>query len=271
MTRRFRPFDPFEPGGPLQGAREIRIPRPPRRFWFGVGLFGIAFLIFFLASPTVWLITELQWYDALGFKDVFTTRLTLQTALFAGSFALAFIYLAVNVVIALRIRSGPGLRAVGIKRPSIRNAAGVIGLVGAALIALILSGGAGTQWQTLAVYQHASPTGTTDPVLGQDVSFYLLTLPFLHAVANWALGLDFMTVLLTGALYAWRGDTFDLNLRPRAIAHLSVLLGFFAVTLAAWTWLGRYDLLYAHNSSIVWGAAYTDVMARLPLYSFQAG
>jgi len=126
MTRRFRPFDPFERGGPLQGAREIRIPRPPRRFWFGVGLFGIAFLIFFLASPTVWLITELQWYDALGFKDVFTTRLTLQTALFAGSFALAFIYLAVNVVIALRIRSGPGLRAVGIKRPSIRNAAGVI-------------------------------------------------------------------------------------------------------------------------------------------------
>jgi uncharacterized membrane protein (UPF0182 family) len=271
MTRRFRPFDPFERGGPLQGAREIRIPRPPRRFWFGVGLFGIAFLIFFLASPTVWLITELQWYDALGFKDVFTTRLTLQTVLFAGSFALAFIYLAVNVVIALRIRSGPGLRAVGIKRPSIRNAAGVIGLVGAALIALILSGGAGTQWQTLALYQHASPTGTTDPVLGQDVSFYLLTLPFLHAVANWSLGLDFMAVLLIGALYAWRGDTFDLNLSPRAIAHLSVLLGLFAVTLAAWTWLGRYDLLFAHNTSIVWGAAYTDVMARLPLYSFQAG
>jgi len=78
-------------------------------------------------------------------------------------------------------------------------------------------------------------------------------------------------VLLIGALYAWRGDTFDLNLSPRAIAHLSILLGAFAITLAAWTWLGRYDLLYAHNSSIVWGAAYTDVNARLPLYSFQAG
>ena len=83
MTRRFRPFDPFDRGGPLQGGREIRIPRPPRRFWFGVGLFGIAFLVFVLASPIVWLITELQWYDALGFKDVFTTRLWLQTALFA--------------------------------------------------------------------------------------------------------------------------------------------------------------------------------------------
>src|SRR4029077_17724762 len=44
----------------------------------------------------------------------------------------------------------------------------------------------------------------------------------------------------------------------------------FGVSLAAATWLGRYDLLYSHNSSVVWGAAYTDVNARLPLYTFQA-
>ncbi|HEY4889956.1 MAG TPA: UPF0182 family protein [Candidatus Dormibacteraeota bacterium] len=271
MTRRFRPFDPFERGGPLGGAREIRIPRPPRRFWFGAALIGLAFLVFILASPIVWFFTELQWYDSLGFHDVFTTRLWLQTVLFAGSLGLAFIYLAINVLIALRIRSGPGLRAVGISRSSVRSPIGIIALLGAALVALVLSGGAGTQWQTLALFQHASPTGITDPVLGQDVSFYLLTLPFLHSVANWLLGLDFMTALLVGALYAWRGDTFDLNLSPRAVAHLSVLLGVFAVTLAAWTWLGRYDLMYAHNSTVVWGAAYTDVNARLPLYSFQAG
>ena len=271
MTRRYRPFDPFERGGPFEGAREIRIPRPPRRFWFGAGLFAIAVLIFIFASPIVWLITELQWYDALGLRSVFTTRLSLQAWLFFGSLLLAFIYLAVNMVIALRLRTGPTLRAVGIRRSSVRSAAGVFGLLGAGLIALVLSGGAGTQWQVLALVQHSTPTGVTDPVLGQDVSFYLLTLPFLHAVTNWSLGLDFMAVLLIGALYAWRGDTFDLNLSPRAVAHISVLLGAFAVTLAVWTWLGRYDLMYAHNSSIVWGAAYTDVNARLPLYSFQAG
>jgi uncharacterized membrane protein (UPF0182 family) len=271
MTRRYRPFDPFERGGPFEGAREIRVPRPPRRFWIGAGLFGLAVLIFIFASPIVWLITELQWYDALGLRPIFTTRLSLQALLFFGSLLLAFIYLAVNIVIALRLRTGPTLRAVGIRRSSLRSAAGVFGLLGAALIALVLSGGAGSQWQLLALFQHATPTGVTDPVLGQDVSFYLLTLPFLHAVANWSLGLDFMAVLLIGALYAWRGDTFDLNLTPRAVAHISVLLGIFALTLAAWTWLGRYDLMYAHNSSIVWGAAYTDVNARLPLYSFQAG
>jgi uncharacterized protein len=271
MTRRYRPFDPFERGGPFGAGREIRIPRPPRRFWFGVGLFGIAFLIFILASPIVWFFTEMQWYNALGFGAVFTTRLVLQTLLFVGSLALAFIYLAGNVLVALRIRSGPGLRAVGIQRSAIRSPIAVIGLIGAGVIALILSGGAGTQWQTLALFQHASNTGITDPVLGQDVSFYLLTLPFLHSIVNWALGLVFMSVLLVGGLYAWRGDTFDLNLSPRAVAHLSILLGVFAVSLAAWSWIGRYDLLYAHNTTVVWGAAYTDVNARLPFYTFQAG
>src|ERR1700688_253549 len=166
MSRPFRPIDPFERGGPFGGAREIRFPRPPRRFWVGAGLIGVALLVFIFASPIIWFFTELQWYDALGFKDVFTTRLWLQTLLFVGSLALAFIYLAANVVIALRIRSGPGLRAVGIRRSSLRSAVGLIGLIGAGLIALILSGGAGSQWQTFALFQHASATGLTDPVLG---------------------------------------------------------------------------------------------------------
>ncbi|HMC70548.1 MAG TPA: UPF0182 family protein, partial [Mycobacteriales bacterium] len=110
-----------------------------------------------------------------------------------------------------------------------------------------------------------------DPVLGQDISFYLLTLPFLHVIGNWAVGLDFMTILLIAAMYSWRGDAFDFRPTPRSLAHVSVLVGFFAITLAFNAWVGRYDLLFAHNSNVVWGAAYTDVNARLPLYTFQAG
>jgi uncharacterized protein len=270
MTRRYRPFDPFERGG-FEPPRDIHIPRPPRRFWIGLSLVGLAILVFIFASPIVGVITEYQWYDALGFKNVYSTRLFLETALFVGSLVVAFVYLAANVLIALRVRSGPGLRAVGIRRAIVRSATGGIALGAAGLIALILSTGAGTQWQALALFQHAAPTGTTDPVLGQDISFYLLSLPFLHAVVNWALGLAFTGALLTVALYAWRGDTFALNFSPLAIAHLSALLAMFALSLSAWTWLGRYDLLYAHNTSVVWGAAYTDVNARLPILTFEAG
>src|SRR2546423_3417646 len=271
MSRRYRPFDPFERGGPCDAGREIRLPQIPRRFWGGVALFSLAILVFIAASPIVSFITELQWYDSLGYRDVYTTRLGLEWSLFAGGFLLAFAYLMVNVAIALRARSGAALRAVGIRRTVFRGPAGWISLATAAIISVILGAGAFSQWQALALYLHATPTGTTDPVLGQDISFYLLTLPFLHAAANWTLGLDFLTILLVGPLYSWRGDSFDFRPTPRAIGHLSVLLAAFAVTLSVATWLGRYDLLSAHNTNVVWGAAYTDVNARLPLYSFQSG
>jgi len=271
VSRRYRPFDPFERGGPFEPGREIRIPQIPRRFWGGVAFFALAVLVFIAASPIISFITEVEWYDGLGLRDVYLTRLGLEWSIAIGSFLLAFAYLAVNVVIALRVRAGGALRAVGIRRSLIRSTAGWITLAASAIIALILSGGAASQWQSLALYLHSSPTGTTDPVLGQDISFYLLNLPFLHAVANWALGLGFMSVLLIAALYAWRGDSFDFRPTPRALAHVSVLIGLFAVTLAVTAWLGRYDLLFSHNSTVVWGAAYTDVRARLPVYTLQAG
>ena len=77
----------------------------------------------------------------------------------------------VNVIIALRLRSGPSLRAVGIRRSSIRGAAAGTALGGAALVALVLSGGAGTQWQNLAMFQHArqAPRGGR---VGDDRSGY---------------------------------------------------------------------------------------------------
>src|SRR6184192_1866502 len=271
MSRRYRPFDPFERGVPLDARSEFRMPQVPRRFWGGVALFALAVLIFIAASPIVSFITELQWYDALGLRDVYTTRLLLQWSIGLGSLLVAFAYLAVNVFIALRVRAGPGLRAVGIRRSVLRSTAGWVSLATAAVIAIILAAGASSQWQALALFMHSSPTGTVDPVLGQDISFYLLTLPFLHAATNWSLGLDFMAVLLIGAIYSWRGDSFDFRPTPPALAHVSVLIAAFAVTLSVSAWLGRYDLLFAHNSGVVWGAAYTDVNARLPLYTLQAG
>ena len=271
MSRRYRPFDAFERGGPFEAGREIRIPRVPRRFWFGVALFLLAVLVFIATSPIVAFITELQWYDALGLKGVYTTRVWLEWSITLVSFTLAFAYLAINAAIALRIRSGGALRAVGIRRSALRSTTGTVSLIVAFFIALILSAGVFSQWQAWALFLQSSPTGTTDPVLGQDISFYLLTLPFLHAAANWSLGLDFLAILLIGGLYAWRGDAFDFRPTPRGLAHLSVLAAVFAVTLSITTWLSRYDLLFAHNSSVVWGAAYTDVMARLPAYTLQAG
>ena len=263
---RFRPLDPFD-GRPFdRQIREITIPSPPRRFWVGLSLIGAAILILFLASPIVVFLTDLSWYRALDLDSVYITRVILQAQLFWGSMLIAVFYAGLNAALALRMRSGPNLRAIGIQgvRRRVRLGPVVIAAGAVLVIALIVSAGAGSQWQDLALFEHYNATGTTEPVFGLDVSFYLLTLPFLHSIIGWAVALGLLTLLLVVALYAWRGDTFDLQLARPGIAHVSVLLAVFAVVLAFSSWVGRYDLLYSHNG-VVWGPGYTDVNARIGL------
>src|SRR2546430_17120472 len=117
MSRRYRPFDPFERGGPFEPGREIRLPRVPQRFWAALALFVLAVLVFIAASPIIGFITEVEWYDALGLRDVYTTRLWLERAITLSSFRGAIAYPAVNAI--LRLRPPPPLAPppVGTRRP----------------------------------------------------------------------------------------------------------------------------------------------------------
>ena len=271
MARRYTrgPFDPFDQP-PFGGFREVQIPRPPRRFWIGLGFIGAALLVVLLTEPIVGILTSIQWYDALDLKSVYLTRLWLQLLLFFGTLVVAFLICLANVGFALRIRTGRALRVVGVRRRTLWTGAGAVGLGATAVISLILAGGVGSHWQELALYLHATGTGIKEPVFGLDVSFYLLTLPFLHDVVTSLLVLLFLMGLVVVGLYAWRSDTFDLRLPPPAIAHVSVLLGLIALLLAASSFLDRYDLLSAHNG-YVWGAGYTDVNTRIGLAVFRTG
>jgi uncharacterized membrane protein (UPF0182 family) len=262
------PFDPFE-SRPFEGFQQIHIPRPPRRFWIGLGFVVAALLVIFLTAPIVGFITENQWYDALGLGSVYRTRVALQALLFFGALVLAFAFAAVNAIAALRLRSGGALRAVGIRRRFIRTGAGAGALGGCALIALVMAASARGDWQHLVLWQHYTPTRVTEPVFGMDVSFYLLTLPFLHDIDGWFFGLLFLTGLMVGLLYVWRGETLDLRLTAPALGHLSALLGVFGLAIAGGTLLDRFDLVFSHHG-VVYGAGYTDVHVRTGLALAQA-
>lgn len=270
MSRRYPrgPFDPFEQN-PFEGLRDVHLPRPPRRFWIGLGFIGAALVVVFLTAPVVGFITENQWFDALGIGSVYRTRVLLQVLLFFGSLILSLAFGLINVIVALRLRSGASLRALGVRRSTVRTPAGYIALTAVALVALILSSGASSNWDQLALFTHASSTGLREPVFGLDISFYLLQLPFLHSISSWLFTLVFLNLLVAAGLHFWRGETIDLRISGRAMAHLSALLGGLGLVIAFSVFLGRYDLLYAHNG-VVFGAGYTDVNARIGLAVAQA-
>jgi uncharacterized membrane protein (UPF0182 family) len=262
------PFDPFDQS-PFSGIQELRIPRPSRRVWLGLAFVGGGILLLFISAPLISFIAETEWYRALGLESVYLSRVGIQAWLFFGGLAFALLVTAGNVAITLSLRSGRVLRAVGIRRRTLFSGAGLAGLAASALVSLVLAGGLRSTWSQLALFTHYSATGVRDPLFGQDVSFYILQLPFLQSIAGWLLGLLFLTALLTAILYAWRGEAFDLRLPPRAIAHLSVLIGLLALVTAASTFIDRYSLLSQHNG-VVWGAGYTDVNARAPLAVIRA-
>jgi uncharacterized protein len=256
--RRYPPFDDDVQITPL------RFPTPPRGTWLVLGAIAVLIVILAVAGPAITIATALLWFRALGLGDVYTTRLGLQLWLFFGSLLVAFVYVAANVLVALRFRATSVLRTIGIRRRFLRSSAALVGAGAALVIALIVSTGAVGLWQELLLYLNGAPTGKSEPVFGMDISFYLFTLPILKSAINWALGLSFMTVLLIAALYAWRGTDFELRLPNRGIAHVSLLLAVVALVVAAGAYVGRYDLLYQHNG-YVWGAGYTDINARIPI------
>jgi uncharacterized membrane protein (UPF0182 family) len=240
--------------------------------WIGVGFIAAALVVVLITSPLVGFITENEWYNALGIGSVYRTRIAYEALLFFLTFAISFGFAVVNVWTALRLRAGTALLEVGIRRRVLRTPLGTAGLAAAAVIALVVAAGARTSWTDLALFTHNTQytaTGVREPLYGLDVSFYLLTLPFLHDLVGWSIGLVITVGLLTAALYAWRGQRIELRFSRREIGHLSVMLGLLGLTFAVGVFLSRYDLLYAHNG-VVWGAGYTDVNVRSGLTVVQA-
>jgi uncharacterized membrane protein (UPF0182 family) len=88
----------------------------------------------------------------------------------------------------------------------------------------------------VSLYRHAVPLDIREPILGNDVSFYLARMPLLEALHLMALVMVLFGVFVTAALYALTGSiTYgDRHLRatPHARSHLVVLVGILALVLA---------------------------------------
>ena len=261
------PFGPRPPG--FEGLGEIHLPRPPRRFWIGLGFVAAALVLILIAAPIVNLITNWEWFSSLGFGGAYGTRLLIQVLLFLGTLVVAFLFAAVNVAIALRLRTSGALRAVGIRHRTLRSRLGVVSLVACAFLAFLVAISMEGSWSDLVLFLHPQTTGQQDPILHANVGFYLTQLPFWNDVQGNLVGLMIVTLLIVIALHAWRDDHIDLRLLPRGTAHVSVLVGIYALVVASGAWLSRYGYLYGHDS-VVYGAGYADVNARIPLTTAEA-
>jgi uncharacterized protein len=219
------------------------------------------FLDFLRTAYTDWL-----WFNNLGFLGVYTTMLFTQVVLYLVGFVLSAgaIWLAYRA--AWRTSWGPTvlpftpLATAWIKR-SLIIGAWVMGSV----IVLSFAAALADRWESFLRFWNSTSFGLADPQFGNDVGFYVFTLPMLHTIQGWLLGLAVVVLITTLGLYLLIYSARGINplIEDRSKKHLAIIGAGLMVTIAAGHFLDTYETLFSSSSGVT-GSTYADVNARIP-------
>lgn len=225
------------------------------------------------------------WFDMVDYTSVFTTILQWKIVTVIPGFILAFVFLYINIKFA-RDSIDKILTDKQIAYEKIDYRLFLIGTVFLSfLFGLVFSG----NWRTILLYLNSTPFGIQDPILLNDVGFYVFQLPFFHMIRGVLLGLAIITLIIIGVLYVYRlqpifltrsEDTegpYDINpeinikeildnVPTRVLMHVSAILAFIFALIAVGFFLNRYEILFSQQG-VVAGAGFTDVHVRLPIFT----
>jgi uncharacterized protein len=247
------------------------------------GLPGLILLgaVVLLAVPSAAVFyTDWLWFQELGYEGVFLKTYKAKGLVFTATFLIAFVFLYVNLQLAKRALSRPQfiLGTTEDGRPIVVESRSLAGLIGpvAIVVSLLLGIAAANNWLEWLSALNAVDYGSTDVLFGRDVSFYIFQLPVLDLIRQQALMLTIVALGASGLLYLLSGTVAmeprygvafwpKLNFAPTTRRHLMALLALLFALMAWGTWLELpRTLITGSATSVVFGASYTDVYARLP-------
>lgn len=222
-------------------------------------------LIFILvfSGQIAYIMTEWRWFASLDYSSVYGTMITAKIAIFLVS---AIVFGAVSLA---------NLRLIG-DRP--RYLSWIV-----VLISVFFGITAQFGWERVLLALNAQPFGVSDPLFGNDIGFYVFTLPLIWSLWYGIFGAVLINLAITAGAYVFlHADRLILgseardyaeiakSIPQRALAHMTALLGVLALLFSARYLLDRYELLFS-GGGVVYGAGYADVYARLAfLYVFAA-
>src|SRR5688572_11112274 len=245
--------------------------RNPARLFVTLGLALLVALI--IGRLIVGVYTEVLWYNQLGYSSVFWTRWFTDISVRAVMAVLGAVVVFGNLwVVARRLGPVHVRRRYGNLEISEHIPRRVV-LIGITLTAILagwwlasIKYGGGQSLNLLTALRRAS-FGVSDPLFGNDLSFYMFALPaylqlidFLLLAALWTLILSVLGYNLVGGV-RWQQNrvTIDRGARMHAVWLFATLL----LPTGLRFWIARYGVLL-DGTGINGGVGYTDVHARLP-------
>ena len=230
--------------------------RPRGRAVVVLVVFGLPL---FLAMAGAQFVPEALWFDELGQIDVFRRTIEAKVQLFvlAGLGSAIFVGANLSFAVSRANMAWTSWRLFAVSAASFTTV-------------LLLGSAAAGHWQAYLLWRHRQPFGVRDPIHGQDIGFFVFSLPF-HRVIS---GLLLVLVAVTAghvALAYYSGGA--VGIRPFRLAysaqtHFAALAAIFLLVLAWRFRLQQYGLELGqpsanHGSSFA-GASYTDVHVRSP-------
>lgn len=261
-------------------------------------------LIFVLFVFIIWMtigmpiLTESMWFDNLGFSSRFWMEKKASWGLFGIFFLISMIWFWANNRIAFRRFTGAidekitKLKWKEEKEEEFRfdeptyakeredlkqrkEGSSAVYFLLSIVVFVVAFFGMGSlgksMWAKVLLFFNQVSTGVTEPMFHNDVSFYLFSLPFWHAISSFLLLIVFLSMIWI--LLAWAiGETNFLetlkdktlsNIRERNIGHLLGLLSILLL-LSAWKlYLGTLGLVFSGRGAVI-GAGHTDVFVQYP-------
>ena len=241
-------------------------------------LFGLAATVI-VALVVLNLIDRLAidylWYGTLGFGSVFDTTIFAQIAVFAIVWIVSFAAISISGLVAVGMSRERG-RIHVVRRPEemtevnvpeLIRALGervpwrIIVLAAAGVLAIFVAQGEASSWDVYLKGFYGVPFGIVEPAFGNDIGFYVFTVPLLEEMRDLFFVVLFLAAATAAGVY-WARDALDFRespprISPAATAHFSVLLGLFFVQRAMSYWLSRFALLL-HTNDVVVGLRYVD-------------
>ncbi len=245
--------------------RTLRLPTRRRgrlSLWL---LVGGAVLLFFI-SPLVRILAEWPWFSALGYERVFGTRLigSLLLGIVTGGVTFAFLYANLRFAHS-GVVPNPVVMQLNAQTPAVDVTRLVrrLALPAALILSLFIGLAASSAWMPVLQFLHQTPFGTTDPVFGRDIAYYVFTLPLVGGVLGLLMFLTIVALLACGTVYAVRGDVVvagkNVTIEPSARMHLALLLAFLLLLTALRAYFVRLPgTLYAATGPL-FGASYANL------------
>ena len=236
-----------------------------------LGIIALAFLSLFLLPWLASFATDWLWFGEIGYRTVFSTSLVWRLALFVAGGVFAFAWFYGNVRIARG--SGTGFPVLYVNRGDgvpvdVSQAFTKLFKPAALVLSFLTAISMSSLWMTFLKALNGAKVGTSDPLFGRDIGYYLFKLPAISAILNMLIALTVLSLVACAGLYWIRGEiklpAKRAAMDPKASRHIGALLAVVFVLIAVRLLLvATSNLLYSSTGPLV-GASYTDIHVSLP-------